>query len=248
MHCVFNVKYIYHLILKFLHLKDICNFITTSLSALRLVKNLEVEYGIEVYNDELFAWIRSHCIQLTSIRLPFILLSDDKLLALASQSPNLRTVKGSLEGPLSGDLNGNWGYLVSKEGFDSFLKVCPNLREWHPSLTSDMYSALSKHCPLLEEIFLCCNHGDDDDGNRVISRLSLEGLVNNCAHLKTLFIDNICKISDDDVALIGRKLQRLKILNLSNFNLSPGFINRLKMCDCLQFLSIEIQKVNVMIS
>ena len=74
-------------------------------------------------------------------------------------------------------------------------------------ITDATLFALAKHCPLLEEVKLCCCSGITDVG--------IEALVRSCRRLRALDMSNCALITDRGVGILGSYGHQLERLNLS---------------------------------
>jgi hypothetical protein len=100
---IFEVPDFLHLIMNLLTLKDIGRFSSICHWASTKVNNFELEYEVDIHDDRIFTWIVSHNIHLIVVNIAvtrpqYWNLDDDKLLAIALQSPNLRFLKGPIVG------------------------------------------------------------------------------------------------------------------------------------------------------
>ena len=242
---IFEVPDLLFLIMNFLTLKDIGRFSSISHWTSTTVNNFELEYEVGVNDDRIFTWIVSHNIHLIVVNIAvthpqYWSLDDDKLLAIALQSPNLRFLKGS-------SVSNKEEYCsFSKSALQGLMTSCPNLQAVDLELPWELYETLSVYCPLLLEVTLYSDdeeykergyseREDDSESNY------LRAFIEKCVHLEKLKIR--FNIKDQDIALIALTLKSLKVLNIEDCQgLSPDFLNLLVNCDHLESIFMAIDE------
>ena len=239
---IFEVTDFLNLIMNFLTLKDICRFSSICHWASTTVNNFTLEYEVGIHDDRIFAWIVSHNVHLIIVNISvthpqYWSLDDDKLQAIALQSPNLRFLKGP-------SVSSKEKYCsFSKNAFQGLISSCPNLQGVDLELPWELYETLSVNCPLLLEVAFYSADDDYKEQGRYFNTSEsnyLRAFIEKCVHLEKL---KIClSIKDEDVVFIGQTLRSLKVLDVEDCrDLSPDFLNLLVDCDRLErvFLAID---------